>query len=480
MEKLTQSSVVRVSFSILFMSVEANIIWKDKRDIIKIRKGARYMIEKSKLETLNSLDLFLELFNNMTDLVFLTKVNSDQSFSYILLNKPAKDLYGLTNESFGKPIEELLPKSAYQTIKRKYQEAMDRKKPIVYEDKVSGSYFPNSSKNSDFIYWESTITPVFNQEGKCTHLLAIVRDLTDQRQRENLIKEMKERFELVWNSVADAMYIFDKNEYFVSVNKAFERLFGWTEEEVLNDRLISILPEDSKEEFRNIIEKIKMGETVSTQEVKRVKKNGEWIHFLASYSPLYNQNGDWNGGVVVYKDITERKKYEEKLRQLALQDPLTGLANRTYFSHCLIAEMEKAKRTKQTLSVFVLDIDHFKEINDTFGHDIGDEVLKVFAKRVKSALRKNDILARIGGDEFVILLPDLTEENNVSEIADRIQQSLHAEWIIANEKIHITSSIGISLLEDFNIDEKVLFKHADLALYKAKKKGKNNYQIYKE
>lgn len=437
------------------------------------------MAEKYSLEILSRPDLFYQLINNMTDLVFLTKVNPDKSLSYVVLNKPAKDLYGLTNESFGKPIQEVLPKNAYNIVMSKYKEAMEKKKPIIYEDMVSVS---NPPQNNEIVvvYWESTITPVFNQDGECTHLLAIVRNLTEQREKENEIQRIKERLELVWNSVADVMFTFDKDENIVSVNRAFEKLLGWSAEELVKDKSISIIPEDGKEELRKIIERVKCGETVTTHEIKRIGKNGEIVYFLGSFSPLYDQYGVWDGGVAAYKDITERKKYEDKLKELALHDPLTGLPNRTYFSQNLKIEMDNAKRTKQILSVFVLDIDYFKEINDTYGHDFGDEVLKEFSKRVKSALRKNDILARIGGDEFVILLPNLTKEKNVSEIADRIQECLQAEWVIVKEKIQITSSIGISLYNDFDLDEKTLLKNADLALYRAKKKGKNNYQIYNE
>jgi diguanylate cyclase (GGDEF)-like protein/PAS domain S-box-containing protein len=444
-------------------------------------KGFSPMVEKFDIEMLNRLDLFFQLFNNMTDLVYLTKVNSDKTFSYVLLNKPAKDLYGLTNECFGKRIEEVLPKDAYQIIKGKYEEAMEKKQPIVYEDQVTVSTLShNGYEIKEAIYWESTITPVFNQDGECTHLLAIVRNLTEQREKEIEIQRMKDRFELVWNSVADVMFTFDKNKNIVSVNKAFEKLLGWTAEDLVKDKSISFIPEDDKEDLRKVIERVKNGETVTSHEVKRITKSGEMIYFLGSFSPLYDRNGDWDGGVVAYKNITERKKYEDKLKELALHDPLTGLPNRAYFSQCLKTEMEKAKRTNLLLSVFVLDIDHFKEINDTYGHDIGDELLKEFAMRVKKAIRKNDFLARIGGDEFVILIPELTEKTKVIEIADRIQQCLSDEWIIANEKVRITSSIGISFYNQFDLEEKTLFKHADLALYEAKKKGKNNYQIYND
>ena len=446
-------------------------------------KGDRYMIEKFNLEILTSVDLFLQLFNNMTDLVFLTKVDNG-TFSYVLANKQAKVLIGINEEYYGKPINEVLPEKAYRLIERKYKEAMEKKKPIKYEDKIIVPPLPHLNKPkyqpNQLIFWESTITPVFNQDGVCTHLLAIVRDITDQRQKENEIKRINDRLELVWNSVADAMYTFNRNNQFVSVNKSFEKLLGWTEEEIESDKTISIIPEESKDDLGEIIEKVKSGEVVPSHEVKRITKDGALIDFLASYSPIYDHNGEWDGGVVVYKDITERKRYEARLKHLALHDPLTGLPNRNFFSQSLQAELEKVKQTKSILAIFTLDIDHFKEINDTYGHDIGDEVLKEFAVRVKSALRKNDILARLGGDEFIILLPNLNAKKNVTEIADRILQSLHSVCQIASEKIQIKSSIGIAFYNDSDIEEKTLFKQADLALYEAKKNGRNNYHIYNE
>ena len=124
-----------------------------------------------------------------------------------------------------------------------------------------------------------------------------------------------------------------------------------------------------------------------------------------------------------------------------------------------------------TLSIFALDVDHFKKINDTLGHDIGDEVLKGFASRVKNTLRKNDIIARIGGDEFVILLPDLTDKTNVKEIAERIQLSLS----VSGANMQISTSIGIAFYNDFELNAKTLYKQADMALYEAKEKGRNNY-----
>ena len=440
------------------------------------------MTEKFNINELNRMDLFFELFNNITDLVFLTKVMNDNSFSYVLANKPGKELWGLVESDFGKPMHEVLPYEAYKVIEEKYKETMEKKEPITYDERIvlppALSHLHKQYTPNQFVYWESTITPVFNQDGVCTHLLAIVRDITDRKQKAIELKRVNDRFGLVWNSVADAMYTFDKNEKFVSVNKSFENLLGWTEAEILSNPTISIVPEDSKEQLKGIIEKIKKGERTPSLEVDRISKDGKILNFLASYSPIYDYNEEWDGGVVVYKDITERKQYEEKLKQLALHDPLTGLPNRIYFAERIKEEMDFAKRTNRLLAIFVLDIDKFKEINDTMGHDVGDEVLKEFSKRVKNALRKDDTFARIGGDEFVILLPDLTDKNNAVEIADRILDSIRSEMIVGSFLRSITTSIGISFYSADEQDAKMLFKQADIALYDAKEKGRNQYRIF--
>jgi diguanylate cyclase (GGDEF)-like protein/PAS domain S-box-containing protein len=440
------------------------------------------MGDQYNIEVLNKIELFFQLFNDMSDLVYLTKVENDNKLSYVLANKPAMKFSGLTSESFGKSINEVLPIEASQIIETKYREAIALKEPITYEDKIvlrplvniqNYKYAPNQ-----IVYWESTITPVFNQDGLCTHLLAVVRDITDRKQKEMDLKRANDRFELVWNSVADAMYIFDKDEQFVSVNQAFEKLLGWTEEEIVNNRSISIIPKNRREDLRGIIDKVKKGNVIPSHETQRVTKQGKIIDVLASYSSMYDSSGKWDGTIIVYKDISERKQYEEELKILALHDSLTGLPNRRFLYNRIKTEMERAKKTNKKLSLLILDLDYFKEVNDTMGHDIGDEVLKEFAKRVKACIRENDLLARIGGDEFVILMTDLNDKCEVVNIADRILQTFLDEWEVENYRLRISSSIGIAFYSDYEQDEKGLLKQADLALYEAKEKGRNNYQIY--
>ncbi|WP_042454930.1 sensor domain-containing diguanylate cyclase [Neobacillus dielmonensis] len=438
------------------------------------------MTNRIKFEGLNQLDIFLKLFNMISDLVFLTKVENHH-FSYVLANKPAKQLWDLDDNMFGTPLSELLPSYIYHTIEANYQEVLNKKQPVTYVDKVSVKADEQSADNhSDEYdrYWESIITPVINHDGNCTYLLAIVRDITARKQRENELQRVRDRLELLWNSVADAAYFFDTEETFLGVNKSFEQIFGWTKEEILKDKNISIIPNESKKDMKNIIGQLKKGEKIPSHEVQRITKDGRVIDVLASYAPLYDVNGRWEGGVAVYKDITERKKYEEQLKQLAHIDFLTGLPNRAYFYEKLTEEINAARKKQIPFAVLFLDIDKFKNINDTKGHDIGDLLLKEFANRVKNSIRKHDTLARFGGDEFVILIPDLNILGDATEIAERIIQSLEPNWSIGDYNLKITTSIGIAFYSDNNLDEKTILKHADVALYRAKESGRNNYQVY--
>ena len=556
------------------------------------------------LDIFNNIGLFLKFFNSISDMVYLIKVDGENCYSYMFANDPAKKYTGLTEESFGKSIDEVLPTNAAELIKQKYGKAIQSKSSITYEDKQyikNPENFTNARKQ--IRYWDTTVTPVFDEKGSCTHLLAVVRDITDRKVREREIKKIKKRLELVWNSAADAVFTIDRNAEFVEVNNAFTNLLGWTIEELESDKSISIIPEHYKEDIKDVLEKLEMGEVIPYHTVQRITKEENIIDVLSSYSPIYDDDGNWIGAVGMYKDITEqvkyhqqhqkseerywliaehssdlikvidlegsvlyaspshstilgidpdyflnksilsfihredmhnvqlflekivqssnsasveiraltkngewvwiesigtpvldtdrdvariviqardvteRKDYEDKLKRLALFDHLTNLPNRTYFHEKVNEAMEQAKRTRKLLSVLFLDLDKFKQVNDKMGHDIGDQLLIEFAKRVQSCLSENDILARFAGDEFVILLPDLKKEQAAIDIAYNIIQSLQKEWEIEDHRFITTSSIGVAFYPPYCQSYKELIKNADIALYEAKEQGRNNFKI---
>ena len=178
---------------------------------------------------------------------------------------------------------------------------------------------------------------------------------------------------------------------------------------------------------------------------------------------------------LVYRDITERRQAEEKLRVVATHDPLTALPNRTLLHERLSHALARAQRHGRQLAVLFVDLDRFKNVNDTLGHEAGDRLLQVAAQRLYDCLRETDTMARQGGDEFVVLMDELTGHEPITRVAQRILDAVGQPFFIDGQELHITASIGISVYPE---DGRTLLKNADIAMYRAKEKGKNNYQFY--
>jgi len=176
----------------------------------------------------------------------------------------------------------------------------------------------------------------------------------------------------------------------------------------------------------------------------------------------------------------ERVAHARRIEYLAYHDSLTGLPNRAFFSRLLGQEMQRAQRYQQSLALLFLDLDRFKLINDSLGHEAGDELLREIAKRLAASVRDSDIVARLGGDEFVVLLPEVQAKIQVAAVADKILTKVAKPFLLANQEFRITVSIGISLFPGDGDDEETLTKHADFAMYSAKERGKNNFQFYSE
>ena len=285
------------------------------------------------------------------------------------------------------------------------------------------------------------------------------------------------RLRVIGAAAQDAIIMMDNAGRIAFWNEAAQRLFGYSEQEARGKHLHElIVPERYRTEFERSFDCIGRNESGhvagKTLELAGLRKDGTQIvteHSIAGVSV----DGQWHTLCIV-RDVTERKQFEDRIRHLANYDNLTGLPNRSLFYDRLRQAINLAGRNRHELSLLYLDLDKFKSVNDTLGHDAGDEILKGAADRIQQQVRESDTVARIGGDEFAVILPKITSEQDAATVARKIIDALFAAFELSGEKrqqVHIGASIGIATFPADGADMDALLKAADSAMYKAKQLG---------
>lgn len=284
--------------------------------------------------------------------------------------------------------------------------------------------------------------------------------LVRKKQVDQEILTQKARFKSLFTNTTDAMVFIDTELNVFNVNQQFTNLFGYTLEEI-QEKGIGIIVRRPYGEMESYALKILQGETIKVETV-RYSKTGREIPVLIKGGPIYI-DGKITGGYIVYSDITERKEYEKQLEYLSLHDQLTGLYNRNFFE----AKLKSLQASAQyPISIMTCDVDGLKIINDTLGHYMGDKLLKVCAKLLSKSLRQTDILARIGGDEFVALLPKVNRQEG-EKIIKNIYQRME-QYNLKHPKLPLSLSIGIAQARDPTVSLVETFKKADERMYHAK------------
>lgn len=337
--------------------------------------------------------------------------------------------------------------------------------------------FINRKKNGELYYDECTITPMRNERNVITHFIATAKVITDRIMAENALRESEERMRTITEMAASAIVMMDPLGAVSFWNPAAERLFGYSKEEALGSDLHKIIvPQQHYEDFRRgfaLFADTGEGAVVGRPlEMIARRKDGTEFPVDLSISGIRIKE-QWHS-VGIIRDITERKQAEQKLREFAEKDALTGIMNRRKFYEVLEQESERATRYTRSLSLIMFDIDHFKVINDTYGHAAGDAVLKKTASVVLDQVRKSDFLGRIGGEEFAVLATETAVESAVA-LAQKIRSAI--ETTRHGTVGRITVSIGVSsYASGLTMDEFV--RRADEALYIAKNNGRNRVECY--
>ena len=415
-------------------------------------------------------NLMRTLVDAVPDGIFAKDLNS----KFLLANDAVARGMGTTPENLiGKDDFDFFPEEMAQNF-------FDDEQTIVRtgEGLVNREELAVNKETGNMRWFLTTKLPVRNDKGEIVALVGIGRDITLRRRAERALRESEERFRSLIELSSDWYWEQDADLQFIDIEDP-NRKSSYTRDEVLGKHLKELpgteLLSESWIEYDDLVAE---RNPFRDLELRRVADNGKTYFISLTGLPAFDENGKFRGYRGIGRDISDRKRSEQHIHFLATHDSLTSLPNRFMFSQILNLAIESAHRYHRKLAVFFIDLDRFKNINDTLGHEAGDFLLCEMAARLKQCLRASDVVGRLGGDEFVILLPEPENAEQIATVAQKILSASLNPIDINGQECRVTASIGICIYPDDGKDEQTLMKNADIAMYRAKEEGKNNYQFY--
>jgi diguanylate cyclase (GGDEF)-like protein/PAS domain S-box-containing protein len=330
-------------------------------------------------------------------------------------------------------------------------------------------------KDGSAVWVHLTTSLLCNAQGKPQNFIAQILDITARRRSDEQLRLAA----TVYHASSEAMMVTDANNFIVATNPAFTALTGYSEREALgkNPRMLSSGLQD-KMFYQRMWQAI--GQNGHWEgEIWNRKINGEVYVEWLSINRIRDDSSEVINYVALFSDVTEKKKAEEQVWRHANFDTLTQLPNRRLFHDRLEQGIRKASRSGESLALFFLDLDRFKEVNDTYGHHAGDQLLIEAARRISACVRESDTVARLGGDEFTLILFDAADKELTDRIAKSLITCLEKPFMITGNTVQISASIGIARYPVDAADKEILLRNADHAMYLAKNSGKNTYCYFK-
>ncbi len=395
----------------------------------------------------------------------------DPQFNFIRVNHAyAADDEHDPDFYVGKNHFDLYPNAENQAIFRRVVETGEAfvayARPFEYNEKTD-------HPQRGMTYWDWSLTPI-KEAGLVTGLILLLVNVTDRLKVEAERRKLSSAVE----QTADAVIVTNREGVIEYINSAFESVTGYSRAEAVGQTpsLVKSGKHD-KEFYAELWRTILAGQVYRNIFINR-RKDGLLYHEEKTITPIKDDQGRITHFVSTGKDITERMQAQERLQYLAYHDVLTTLPNRVLFMDRLEQALTRAPRRARQLAVIFLDLDRFKVINDTLGHDFGDRLLQVLAERLGGCVREGDTVARVGGDEFAILLDDMASNDDVVFVARKIIEVFAKPLNVYERELFVTTSVGISVFPNDGEDAKSLLKNADTAMYRAKEAGRNTYQFY--
>ena len=418
---------------------------------------------------------FIDIVNTLDGIIWESHV--DVSMKTTFISEKVTQFLGFSVDECLKT--EFWDQRFHPQDRRSVRQAIER---YHAQDKDSYQLEYRLITRSGRIKYVRDLVSVKRENGKVRWLRGIVIDITAQRQAEIARYEAEERFRKMFISAPIGLVLGEiDGPELIELNPAYCRIVGRSAEEIKTIGWQSLIHPDDLRKDLKLLKKFKSGEIDSYNFEKRyIRPDGHFVWVLSRICHIDPENATGRQYLVMVEDITERKHHEAKIWRQANYDFLTELPNRNMLIDRLNQFIRHGSRGGREFAVLLIDLDGFKDINDTQGHDKGDELLIEVAKRIQSSLRSSDTVARLGGDEFVVIVSDLLKRYDVDQISQNIIDTISSPYKISDEQVYISASIGITIFPADGDDVITLIRNADQAMYAAKHLGRSRYQYFTE
>jgi len=406
--------------------------------------------------------------------VMLTIVNADEKIT--MINKKGCEILGYKEkELIGKNWFDLLvPQRIRDEVKDAFHKLMAGGiRPVEYYEN------PLLTKDGEerLIAFHNAV--IRGPNDQIVVVLFSAEDITERKKTEEALTQERNLLQALIDNIPDAIYFKDDKNRFIRVNKARADLSGTTPENMIGKTDFDFFPQKQAKEVFADDSRVMESDRPLVDKVEKVTYADGTEHWLSvTKIPRHNEKGEAIGTMGISRDITTRKQQEEQLAYMATHDALTGFANRALFSDHLALALAHVQRNRQKFPIMLLDLDNFKDVNDRLGHSVGDKLLQAAGDRIKGILRKTDTVARMGGDEFLLLLPETTRTEDIDVVAQKILATFQRPFLLGDHEVNTTTSIGIAIYPTDGKEADTLIKNADIAMYRVKRYGRNNYQYY--